>query len=128
MSDSAFLPATVLDRELVFHNPTAIQLALMQRLVKVIDAAGGVAKKEIPQEDEAAKSRRDSAYLAMLEAFAKLLDIIGSLLPDEDASWLSEQMLLGKFGDDDMLKLLNDIMPEGEEQVPPPKKRVRRGQ
>lgn len=123
MSESTLLPATVLDRELVFHDPTAIQLALMQRLIKVTQVASDAAKaKDIP------KDRQTAAYNAMLDAFAKLLDIIGSLLPEEDSQWLSEQMLFGRVDDEGLLKILNDILPEEEEAKPKANpKRVRRG-
>lgn len=116
------LPATVLDRTLEFHDPTAIQLALLQRLVKVTQVASDTAKAE-----GVSKDRQTEAYHTMLEAFAKLLDIIGSLLPPEDSVWLSEQMLFGRVGDDGLLKLLGDILPEEKEEPKANPKRVRRG-
>lgn len=127
MSDSEdlFRPVTVLDVEIKFHNPTAIQASMMHRLSKVIDVAFKVSEDEtLPKE------RQKQAAGQVLDSMGKLLDIIGSLAPESEREWLADMMLTGKLSDEALLKMLDDLLPtEGEAPAPkagPNPKRVKR--
>lgn len=114
---------TVLDQELMFRNPTAVQASMLHRLGKVMDVAYAVnQQKDHPRAKQAAGE--------ILEAMGKILDLFGSLLAPGDEAWLATQMLTGKVSDEALLKMLQDLAPEEEEREQAPKtgpRKVRRG-
>jgi hypothetical protein len=120
-SDVAFRPVTVLDREIVFHNPTAIQVSMLHRLYKIMD----VASTQLGRKDTT-DAQRDRAGLEVVESMGKVLDLLGSLTDPMDEVWLASQMLTGKIGDEDLLKLLGDLLPDKEEPAKASAKKVRR--
>lgn len=107
----------------MFGNPNSVQLAMLQRLAKVLTATSAQLEKYDEDNPEFKRAATEG-----LEAVAKVLDVFCSLAADDVQDWLIQMMLTGKLDQDAINQVLVDMTPVDEEDKKPktPAKKARR--
>ncbi len=127
MADSvSFTPVTVNGREVIFAAPNNVQVAMLHRLSKVMGASAATMEALEKQQVDRSDPRFEGPIGSALDAMGKTLDLFASLTAPDVSEWLVSEMLTGKIDEDEVLRILQSLVPSDDEKKPVAKKNARR--